>query len=27
MFTKNLGRKEFEKHATKYIGNDEYMEA
>jgi hypothetical protein len=27
MFTKNLGRKEFEKNATEYVGNDEYMEA
>jgi hypothetical protein len=27
MYTKNLGRKEFEKHAAEYVGNDEYMQA
>jgi hypothetical protein len=27
MFTKNLGIKDFDKHATEYVGNDEYMEA
>jgi hypothetical protein len=27
MYTHNLGRKEFEKHAAEYVGNDEYMQA
>jgi hypothetical protein len=26
MYTKNLGRREFEKHAEEYVGNDEYMQ-
>jgi hypothetical protein len=26
MYTKNLGRREFEKHAAEYVGNDEYMQ-
>jgi hypothetical protein len=27
MYTNNLGRKEFEKHAAEYVGNDEYIQA
>jgi hypothetical protein len=26
MYTKNLGRREFGKHAAEYVGNDEYMQ-
>jgi hypothetical protein len=26
MYTHNLGRREFEKHAAEYVGNDEYMQ-
>jgi hypothetical protein len=26
MYTKNLGRREFEKHDAEYVGNDEYMQ-
>jgi hypothetical protein len=27
MYTTNLGRREFDKHAVEYVGNDEYMQA
>jgi hypothetical protein len=27
MYMKDLGRREFEKHAAEYVGNDEYMQA
>jgi hypothetical protein len=27
MYTKHLGRREFEKHAAEYVGKDEYTQA
>jgi hypothetical protein len=27
LYTKNVGRQEFENHATEYVGKDEYMQA